>query len=188
MLAEMGHEVHMFELAPRAVEYVMELQKNLDYPIYKIEQADARSLDRPDESADIVLLMGPLYHLTSREERIRALSEAARVLKKDGVMVIAAITRFGSTLWGLSVFGKTNDYIAEDDFSKMIERELIDGQHIRPEKYPFLVARSFFHLPHDLRLEIEEVGLYHEKTLFAQARMQLIGLWRWLVMSPTGSL
>jgi hypothetical protein len=31
---------------------------------------DARQLDEPDGSADAVLLMGPLYHLTEREDRL----------------------------------------------------------------------------------------------------------------------
>ncbi|MGJ7921655.1 class I SAM-dependent methyltransferase [Neobacillus sp. LXY-4] len=165
-LANIGHKVHMFELAPNAVEYAKELNKINNSPIFKIEVADGRNINRPDESADIALLMGPLYHLTEKEERLKSLKEASRILKKDGLLFVSAISRFGSTLWGLSVFGVSNDYINEQDFMDMLERELTDGQHIRPEhnKYENHIPRAFFHTPKDLKEEIELAGLSHEKT------------------------
>ncbi|MGH9209081.1 MAG: class I SAM-dependent methyltransferase [Acidimicrobiales bacterium] len=42
---------------------------------------DARHLDHPDESIDVALLLGPLYHLTEPEDRLAALAEARRVLR-----------------------------------------------------------------------------------------------------------
>lgn len=165
-LAGMGHEVHMFELAPEAVKHAESLQASGDVPaIHRIEVADARSLDRPDESADLVLLMGPLYHLPDEKERIAALREASRVLKTGGTMIVAAISRFSSTLWGLSVFGRQNDFIAESEFANMIERELTTGQHIRPDQYPYFISRAFFHLPEGLKKEIEAAGLHHQSTV-----------------------
>lgn len=88
--------------------------------------------------------MGPLYHLTERDERLDALEEAFRLLKPGGTLLAAAISRFGSTLWGLSVYGQKNDILEEQPFMSMIERELADGQHIRPEEYPNFIARAFF--------------------------------------------
>ena len=58
-LAENGHDVTMIELAPTAVDYAI---KNTKRP-YTAIVGDARKLDLPDQSADVVLLMGPLYHL-----------------------------------------------------------------------------------------------------------------------------
>lgn len=163
-LAEKGHEVHMFELSPKAVEVAKNLNATIENKIYSIEVADGRSIKRDDETADIVMVMGPLYHLVEREERLNALKEAKRLLKKDGIMICAAISRFGSTLYGLSVYGKDNNLIDEDEFTLMIERELRDGQHIRPDKYPGFIPRSFFHLPKELRDEINHIGLNVEKV------------------------
>ena len=42
-----------------------------------------------DESYDIILLFGPMYHLISMEEKIKALQEAKRILKKDGLIFIS---------------------------------------------------------------------------------------------------
>ena len=47
-----------------------------------IEEGNVLNINKPDESADIVLLMGPMYHLTDIENRLKALNEAKRVLKK----------------------------------------------------------------------------------------------------------
>jgi SAM-dependent methyltransferase len=55
---------------------------------------DARSLDLADASVDAVLLLGPLYHLTRRAERVQALREARRVVRPGGPVFAAAISRW----------------------------------------------------------------------------------------------
>lgn len=42
-----------------------------------------------DDSFDMVLLFGPLYHLISKEDKIKALGEAKRVVKKEGYILIS---------------------------------------------------------------------------------------------------
>jgi SAM-dependent methyltransferase len=51
---------------------------------------DARDLDLDDASVDAVLLLGPLYHLRRRADRIRALTEARRVVRPGGPVFAAA--------------------------------------------------------------------------------------------------
>ncbi len=60
-------------------------------PLASATVGDARRLDRPDASVDAALLLGPLYHLTERGDRVAALAEARRVLRPGGVL--AAIRR-----------------------------------------------------------------------------------------------
>ena len=55
----------MIELAPTAVEYAVSNMK----ASYTAETGDARRLNKPDNSADVVLLMGPLYHLQNKKDR-----------------------------------------------------------------------------------------------------------------------
>jgi SAM-dependent methyltransferase len=62
---------------------------------------DARSLDLADASVDAVLLLGPLYHLTRRAERVQALREARRVVRSGGPVFAAAISRWAARYDGV---------------------------------------------------------------------------------------
>ena len=61
---------------------------------------DAHHLPEADASWDAVLLLGPLYHLVERADRVRALAEARRVCRPGGVVLAAAISRYASTFDG----------------------------------------------------------------------------------------
>ncbi|MGO9081926.1 MAG: class I SAM-dependent methyltransferase [Streptosporangiaceae bacterium] len=61
---------------------------------------DARNLDLADESVDAVLLLGPLYHLPRRADRLAALREARRVVRRGGPVFAAAISRWAPRLDG----------------------------------------------------------------------------------------
>ena len=50
----------------------------------------------PDASFDVVLLMGPLYHLIAEADRHTALREAQRVLKPGGVIACAFLVRYAT--------------------------------------------------------------------------------------------
>jgi SAM-dependent methyltransferase len=62
---------------------------------------DARSLDLADASVDAVLLLGPLYHLARRVERVQALREARRVVRPGGPVFAAAISRWAARYDGV---------------------------------------------------------------------------------------
>ena len=82
-LASLGYEVHLFDLSETNIKMSKKLAK--EYPgcsLAASEVCDARKVPRADNSADAVLLMGPLYHITDYEERIRAIRESFRLLKK----------------------------------------------------------------------------------------------------------
>jgi len=95
-----GHRVHLVDLMPRHVERA--LDRLGDRRRFSAEVGDARELARHDASADVVLLLGPLYHLTDAADRIRAWREARRVVRPGGVVVGMAISRFTSLLDGFA--------------------------------------------------------------------------------------
>ncbi len=64
---------------------------------------DARALDLADDSVDVVLLLGPLYHLEHQQDRLKSLAEARRVVRSGGVVHAAAITRWAARLHGMLV-------------------------------------------------------------------------------------
>lgn len=153
-LAENGHNVTMIELAPIAVEYAV---KNMKIP-YTVMVGDARKLNLPDKSADVVLLMGPLYHLQNRNDRKKAVSEAYRVLKEGGLLITAGISRFSTTTWALSKYGRENNFIDDDIYMNMIRQELKTGEHNRPKEYPFFIADAYFHTTDEMKSELYDNG------------------------------
>src|SRR5271168_4063680 len=73
-LARRGYTVHLFDPVRLHVEQALTASRDqAEHPIASCSVADARNIDRPDDSADAVLLLGPLYHLIHREDRIKAL-------------------------------------------------------------------------------------------------------------------
>ena len=167
-LAKKGNEVHLIELAENAVEYA---KANMMQDCqFVAEIGNALQVNRPDESADVVLLMGPLYHLRDRGDRLQALCEAFRVLKKGGLLVAAGISKFSSMTWALSVYGeKKNQNLVEflDDpvFFNMIKGEMTTGDHIRPKEYPKFIAESYFTTAEEMKAEITEAGFTVDKAI-----------------------
>jgi ubiquinone/menaquinone biosynthesis C-methylase UbiE len=92
-------------------------------------------LDRSEQSADVVLLLGPLYHLIEAADRRKALQEAYRVLVPGGLLFAAAISRFASALDGLA-----QDLFADPVFDQIVQRDIADG--IVPASSNFLPPRN----------------------------------------------
>jgi hypothetical protein len=97
--------------------------------------------------------MGPLYHLTSLDDRRAALREAFRVLATPGTIVVAAISRYASALDGLA-----RKRSVDPTFIRIRNQDLVDGQHRNPTNHPQYFTTAFFHRPEDLQSELEDVG------------------------------
>lgn len=74
----------------------------LGVALASITQGDARHLQVASTIADAILLLGQLYHLVERSDRLKALEESRRILKPRGVLLAASIRRFASLIDGLS--------------------------------------------------------------------------------------
>ena len=87
-LAEKGYDVTAVELVPHNIE-IMKKKVKAKHHI-KIIEGNAVDLSfLEDETFDIVLLLGPMYHLFTDEDKHAALSEAIRVAKTGGVIYAA---------------------------------------------------------------------------------------------------
>jgi ubiquinone/menaquinone biosynthesis C-methylase UbiE len=153
-LAKQGYEVHLTDISPLHVEMAIAASaRQLEAPLASVDVGDARSLSWDDATADAVLLLGPLYHLTSREDRLRALADAYRVLKPAGLLFAVGISRFASTMDGLR-----QGFLKDPQFAAIAAQDLKDGQHHNPTGRPEYFTDTFFHHPDDLRRETAETG------------------------------
>ncbi|HKC10447.1 MAG TPA: methyltransferase domain-containing protein [Vicinamibacteria bacterium] len=153
-LAARGYEVHLVDPVPLHVEQARGASAAQPAPLASVRQGEARSLEQPRASVDVVLLLGPLYHLLRRGERLAALREARRVLRPGGLLFAAAISRFASLLDGLR-----GALFADPDFERIVEKDLRDGQHRNPTGRPQYFTSAFFHRPEELRSEVRAAGL-----------------------------
>ena len=150
-LAELGYTVHLVDPIPRLVAEARRRSASRCPGIATCAVADARGLPFLAESADIVLLLGPLYHLVDATERTLTLKEAARVLRPNGVLFAAAITR-----WAYALYGLTKDQLfAEKPFQEVVASTVREGRHQGGTGY---FTTAYFHRPEELQAEVVNAG------------------------------
>lgn len=144
-LAGQGHRVKLVDPVPRHVESAQ--AKGIDAAL-----GDARTLADPDGSRDAVLLLGPLYHLLDRADRVQALAEAGRVSR--GLVVAAAISR-----WSPMFEGMLRGLVDSPGFVPMLRDDLDTGTRRATQNIPYGFTTCYFHRPADLAAEVADAGL-----------------------------
>lgn len=120
LMAE-GYEVKAVELVRRNIDVFLKREPTAD-----VVQGDARHMPfLPSASADITLLLGPLYHLIGDDEKLQALTEAKRVTKPGGLIFVAYLMNEYSIL---------SYCFDEDRIGGLMERGAVDGDfHIQAD-------------------------------------------------------
>jgi SAM-dependent methyltransferase len=151
-LASLGHHVHHRDLMSL---HVQQLAQDAQDDGLEIESAvgDARMVDLPDASVDAVLLLGPLYHLSRRADRVQVLREAGRIVRPGGVVFAAAISRWAARLDGL---------LTKRMYDELPQMITAVDEVERTGRLPLLhpgAFRAFCHRPDQLRREVRSSGL-----------------------------
>lgn len=149
-LASLGYRVILQDVMPLHVEQAAQATAGSAH--VEVRVGDARHLDLADESVDAVLLLGPLYHLEHRGDRLQALDEAYRIVRPGGYVFVAAISRWVGRL--NMVLGKF-----PPEVMAVTERS-IDGVD-RTGRFPALVPGGFCgygHRPNELVDEVVVSG------------------------------
>lgn len=150
-LATLGYSVEHRDVVPAHVEQLRTAAApGLEF---RSEIGDARRLDLGHESMDAVLLLGPLYHLRKRADRLEALRQARKVLRPGGFLFISAISRWAARLDGV---------LKKRIYLEYPEAEALVAQVERTGYIPPLFPGDFSgysHRPAQLRSEVSRAGL-----------------------------
>jgi len=123
--AKQGYDVTAVELSPANIA-AFEKKITPEHPV-RLMQGNALDLSAfADASFDVVLLMGPLYHLANATDRDRAIAEAKRVCAKDGSIFFAFIS---------------NDMVVLTELSyrpQFFSEETYDHDSFKVEDFPFV--------------------------------------------------
>lgn len=145
-LAADGHRVRVIDPVPRHVATAAEL------PGVSAALGDARALPAGDATYDAVLLLGPLYHLPDRDDRVRALREARRVARPGGLVVAATINRFAGVL----------DMAHKNRFGDPASRATVVTAAETGDLRPLTgvgFTTAYLHRPEDVPAEFADAGL-----------------------------
>jgi len=163
-LAAAGYDVRVVDPVPDHVAVADGL------PGVTAVRGDARELAEADASADAVLLLGPLYHLPDRADRLTAWREAVRVVRPGGVVAGAVISRFASLFDGVA-----KGYFAEPGFTGVVEGALADGVHRNDGNRLPWFTRAYFHRPEEVAVEAAEAGLADVRTVAVEGPLWMTG-------------
>lgn len=150
-LAALGHAVALVDPVPAQVQEAESIAG------VTALVGDARDLPLEDSAHDVVLLLGPLYHLAEAVDRARALTEALRTLRPGGVLVAAGISRLSSfTDTYLSAAADAADEGGEVSVWEDAWKEILaDGWTDIPEvPFPF----GHFHTSAELAADLRDAG------------------------------
>jgi len=189
-LAKEGYEVKAIELVESNLEVLRKNSsgmKNIDS-----YQGDALHLDRFGENEfDITLLLGPMYHLYDKEHVHKAIEEAIRVTKRDGIILVAFLSVYAimnnNYLNGTFAAGMKENF-DENYYVKHFEEQLFTGYDIaefeqlfEPHKVQYLTTVAVDNILElaegraDFKMSEDEFELFKKYHLAVCEKRELLG-------------
>ncbi|MEV4469378.1 class I SAM-dependent methyltransferase [Nonomuraea sp. NPDC049504] len=161
-LAAEGYEVEVIDPVPLHVSEAAEL------PGVTARLGDARDLPVPDGDADAVLLLGPLYHLPERADRLRALREARRAVRPGGIVAGAFISRYAALHEGVRL-----GLLLQEEGRAAARTAMETGVMISTN--PLGGFRGYLHDPGDIPGEFTAAGLPEPRRYGLEGAFGLYG-------------
>jgi SAM-dependent methyltransferase len=142
-LAADGYDVTLIDPVPEQVRMAAQISG------VSARVGDARHLEEADSSVDAVLLLGPLYHLLERSERLAAVAEAVRVVRPGGLVAAAGVSRHAP---GMDM---TSRGLLTEEIAALAAEVLATGRGNLPDDFMEL---AYLHSPEGLGEELVAGG------------------------------
>jgi SAM-dependent methyltransferase len=169
-LAGQGYRTHLLDLIPKHIQQANGFNRSARNPLASLSIGDAKQLPFPNQSMDAVLLLGPLYHLLQKSERLKSLQEAHRVLRPGGTLIAQGISRFSALVKVL-----TRQLLDDPRMLSVAHHTTHTGQH-RPHPDLDFFTAAYFHHPLELQDEIVQAGFEQPALLAVEGPARLPGV------------
>lgn len=167
-LAQQGYSVTLFDLSQACLDFAAQRATEAGVALDAFVHGNAINLSQlPNTHYDVVLLMGPLYHLIESADRDAAIREALRVLKPGGILAAAFIIQYSALR---SVAWVEPDWIIREPES--VESILSTGVMRIPPGHGFIDAWLVH--PSEVRPLFERYGLRSLDLIACEGIISLI--------------
>lgn len=188
-LAGKGCNVTLMDLSHGNVQFAKEKAREMHLPLQAV-QGDARTADTALQGVfDHVLLMGPLYHLQTEEDRKQAVQASLRLLKPGGMLFASFISLYAPLLYAMK--HEPECVIAQDGPSLQYIHAVEQNQSFAGH----LFTHAFFIKPADIlpfmaQFPLEQKHLFGQEGVMAPAEPNLMAqpqavIEKWLDLSET---
>lgn len=134
-LAEAGYDITAVELVPHNIDIMKrKVKPEHNIKIYEGNACDLSFID--SDTYDIVLLLGPMYHLFTENDRHRALSEAIRAAKKGGIIYSAYVnndTCMYKMFYKKRILGYLDSGLIKEDYKAVSSPNEVFELYRKPE-------------------------------------------------------
>lgn len=140
-LLQQGYQVTLFDISEKELALAEERIGELGLQAEAYICEDARNLQVLDkEIYDGVLLLGPLYHVQDRQERINIIRDAFRVLKPGGIAMFSYLNSWGVLKAGVTEF--SDSYREPERIYMYLQEQALDENQGFTECYFSIPARA----------------------------------------------
>ena len=121
--AKKGYDVTAIELVEENIRKLKQgIEENMNIEVHQGNAVDLSIFK--DDTFNMTLVLGPMYHLFTKEEQEKAIQEAIRVTKKEGYIYFAYITNDAVILRCLLMENKLLEYKDKEEFKEWIKYHL----------------------------------------------------------------
>lgn len=157
-LTQKGHRVTLLDLSQRNVEIAREKAALYGVTLEETIKGNALNLQDFDKDFDVVLLMGPLYHLVEEADRRKAMEQALDRLKPGGILIASFISAFAPLQECFAYMGEMDISTEENNYKRLLGY-LKDGRNLPDEENEEEFTTAYFTGIEEARGLMEDYGL-----------------------------
>lgn len=155
-LAEKAKKIYAVDISSHHISQIEAKKHSQGLSNIVAIESDILMLGQNSEKYDVVLCLGPLYHLQKRDERIKALEVCRGMLGQEGKLFLAYINRHAA----IQIYIKNKMFP-----DRQLYKDLSEKGFNPTGGFDHFMDLGFFSDENSVKAEVEEAGLVCEKNI-----------------------